>query len=439
MYNAFLIKTVSLDKKWSIYITIVTMLILLCYTYQRLPQTSFSFMDDSWMLLHNKYVYPKNYSITYLVNIFKRINDIQYSPLNTLYYSLIFKINGFDPYYYHLCNLVIHFFNSVLILVVSDKVLTIFKLNNSYLIACMVGIIWSIHPLNVEPVIWVSGSKILLCTLLTLLSMLFFINAILTSKKTINYLLSFSFFILSLFIKEQAIMTPFMFFSLLLFEKQGNPFKRKWNYSSLFFCIFCIVISVIFGWFTLKYVNNISDRNFTPITSYSLDKRFFFFFYCLRFYVINLLFPINLHYHYPYPIGPLDHTPLLYLLFPLFVVPFCIYLFLIIKKSRLSRFYLFCISIFFIQIILELQIVPMTRPAITADRYMYLPSVGLILAAFVYTRVMIQSYHFPHKIKRLVTTCCIIYFIFLFSYSHQLVKDWQQYNIIQNEQQEVNQ
>jgi hypothetical protein len=60
MHNAFLIKTVSLDKKWSMYITVVTMLLLLCYIYQSIPQTSFSFMDDSWMLLHNKYVYPKN-------------------------------------------------------------------------------------------------------------------------------------------------------------------------------------------------------------------------------------------------------------------------------------------------------------------------------------------------------------------------------------------
>jgi hypothetical protein len=52
MHNAFLIKTVSLDKKWSMYITVVTMLLLLCYIYQSIPQTSFSFMDDSWMLLH---------------------------------------------------------------------------------------------------------------------------------------------------------------------------------------------------------------------------------------------------------------------------------------------------------------------------------------------------------------------------------------------------
>ncbi len=70
------------------------------------------------------------YDFHYLYGIFKKDFDIQYSPLNTLYYSLVYKINGFDPYYYHLFNIILHLANAILVFYVVRNISGLFNYKN---------------------------------------------------------------------------------------------------------------------------------------------------------------------------------------------------------------------------------------------------------------------------------------------------------------------
>lgn len=52
--------------------------------------TGFSTVDDGWMLLSNEYV--TSLSVTNIQSIFTEPYHGQYSPLNTLYYALVYKL-----------------------------------------------------------------------------------------------------------------------------------------------------------------------------------------------------------------------------------------------------------------------------------------------------------------------------------------------------------
>jgi hypothetical protein len=407
----------------------IIVMLLSAYVYRPIATMSFCVADDPWMLLVNKYAHPGAYTPQYFHQVFTRINDIQYSPLNTLVYSLIYKFNAYDPYYFHLFNFSLHMVNGLLVLLLARKILLGFAIPNAGIVAYFVYLLWCLHPLNVEPVVWISGSKILICTFLTLVSFNCFVSGFLHNK-LLYYVVSMLFFVLSCFCKEQGIITPFMclLFAVCYRLKRGP----SWHIGqrATFFISLSLLFSIAFGVFTMYTVNELTKSNFVPVEAYPIGQRILLSFYCIRFYLINFLIPINLHYHYPFPIRPSGSLPLTYALFSLLFLSFCIFFALLIRKSRNFYFFTLCIGIFLLQIALELQIIPMTRPAIVADRYMYLPSFGLLLAGM---HLLVNKCYFiftNNKAQRLCAAFFIIYALYFTSYSNQLVKNWAQFNIV---------
>lgn len=376
-------KLVSLHYKFErrlcIFFAIIIYLILIAVTFGSLTTLGFATPDDHWMLLKNEFVHPDSLSWDYFVSVMKRINGIQYSPINTFYYYLVYKINGYDPYYFHIFNLLIHIFNSILLFIISKKLLFLFtKLKSTYL-SYFVCLIWVIHPFHVETIAWVSGSKILLCTFFTLLSLLFFLRGI-ESEKSIFYFGSLLFFLISFLCKEQAILTPVMIILIYVIFSYKSYHKLQVIKRPVITLGVMLLFTIVFTIFTL-YVNEFYNANNLPAGRYSFFERIVLSFYCLRFYIANLVLPINLHYGYAFPFVSGYSVPLLFTLYAIIFVPFMIIVYYLVRKCRYAHLYAACIGVFLVQISVELQVIPMTRPAIVADRYMYLPSFFLILIA----------------------------------------------------------
>jgi hypothetical protein len=173
--------------------------------------------------------------------------------------------------------------------------------------------------------------------------------------------------------------------------------------------------------------NNIESK-YIPLEKYSLFKRFYLIFYCLCFYVTNSIVPNNLHYHYFYPIKPDEALPFLYYVYPFLFVLVCFFLLKRIFASKFKWFYLLCIALMAIELSIELQVIPMTRPAIVADRYMYFPLFPLILMALVY--ISNSGYRKRTVFKRLMVPFAVIYLIFFVTYSNQLVLNWYAQNLL---------
>lgn len=402
----------------------LTLVLLVSFVYSPVASLSFSGPDDHWMLLKNPYVNPESYDWAYFKAIFKRVNDIQYSPLNTLYYSFVYKINGFDPYYFHVMNVAIHFCSTVSVYFLSKNVLSAFDIDNTELISFFTCLVWCIHPLNVEAVAWISGSKILICTLCTILSFNIFISGY-RKKKVHLLLVSFLLFVVSFFFKEQAIITPIMYLIFILFYKLKKNGKISFSIMDILFLFVSFTVSAFFIWHTI-HVNYGEAIVFPPIKYYPLTQYFFIVCYCFFFYVSNFFLPRGLHYNYDFPFEPYDITPIEFKLYPFIVLILVLVVVHLYRKSKNKYFNLFCICICLSQLSLELQVLPMTRPAVVADRYMYFPSITLIMASLVF----ISKYIHTTIFKQIVSPVLLLYVAYLVIYCNQMAGYWEHFNII---------
>lgn len=398
---------------------------LLFFVYSPVTSLSFSGPDDHWMLLKNNFVNHSSYNLEYFERIFRRVNNIQYSPLNTLYYSFIFKINGFDPYYFHLGNVLVHTLNAIAIFSLIQNILNSFLIKgNSMLISYLVTLFWAVHPLQVEVVAWISGSKILLCTFFTVLSFNMFITAA-VNKKTIYYATSLICFIISFFFKEQAIITPVMFLLFLIFYKLVRFKSLKFYPGEVITLILSFALTICFGLHTIN-VNYSEAKDFPPIIYYPIISRIILIVYCFYFYFTNLIIPRGLHYHIEFPFRPHEPIPFVFFIYAIISLAIVISISRYIYKSKYKIYFTFCILIVLSQLALQLQIIPMTRPAIVADRYMYFPSIMLLLAIitiFVNTR----KGAFAKLFYSTILASSITYFVL---YSNQLVNNWHNLNLI---------
>ncbi|MCS3556216.1 MULTISPECIES: hypothetical protein [unclassified Sphingobacterium] len=377
-------------------------LLLLVGVYSHFTSVWFSKPDDDWMLLDNILVTQFDLSYWYFKKVFMQINDIQYSPINTIYYALIYEIDGFNPFYFHFFSIAFHFFNFLLLYLIIPILIPELKQDN--FLVLIVSLLWLIHPLNVESVIWISASKVVLSTTCLLLSLLFFLKIKKSWRRTFFVSLCL---VMACFIKEQSILFPVVYLVLdLMF------FKQKVNVIEY---IIYFAFSVIFAVITLNINKTVMD-----LVEFSYVERISLSFYSIFWYLYNAILPSNLHYHYPFPIIPGQNLPWQSIFF---IVVFIISLsFLIISKFYKNKyFYLVLVSIILIS--LSLHIVPMYRKTICADRYMYQPL--LFLLPFL-TKLVIADNIRLQKYRYLIS---IAFLIFFSCYSNILVENWINLNI----------
>ncbi|WP_345212060.1 hypothetical protein [Mucilaginibacter gynuensis] len=403
------------------YVPAISVIILvLVFVYQPIASLGFAWFDDDWMLLNHKLIHPAEFNIAYVAKVFGTFNSLQYSPLNTLCYYFIYQINAYDPYWFHLFCFLIHILNTGLVYKISKRLFGRFNVQPATRLAYICCVIWAIHPLNVESVVWISASKIPLFSFFNMLAMLAFINYVDTGNKA-NYWLSVIAFILSCFVKEQAVVLPVILIIYLICIKKLSLLTLK---QYMFVLSPFIIVAIIFGIVTLIALKTAIGLA-TPISKYPFYQRIVFAFYCLCFYCFNFILPVDLHYHYSYPIKPNETLPWVYYTFiPAFIV-LATAAWRYLRQSINKRLYAFGIGFFLAHLALCLQIIPLSRPAIMADRYMYLPTLGLLLILVpVGYQYVIQLINHKGQIFKLALAIVILVIAGLCIYSRDLVYNW---------------
>lgn len=112
----------------------------------------------------------------------------------------------------------------------------------------------------------------------------------------------------------------------------------------------------------------------------------------------------------------------------IFVV-YCIYL------LRQRRIILFTSLFFLIHLLFVLHIIPISRFAIVADLYLYLPGVAIcLLIAYLFVTIM----HLKEKrVRRMMIVSLIIYSCYLGCYTNYYVRQWQNSDSIKKELREL--
>ncbi len=186
-------------------------------------QNKFLF-DDIHLILDNVFVRSFNFAPYYFKGLLSSSasSPVMFRPLLMLTFNFNYLMNAYNVFGYHVLNITIHIFNAyVLYLILS---LLFSSAHKGVLV--FVGLIFLMHPLNVEAVSYLSSRSDLLSLLFILLC---FLNFLFYEKNRIKKYMFFSslFLCLSLLAKELAISMPVFIFIYLLKKYGLKIFKKE--------------------------------------------------------------------------------------------------------------------------------------------------------------------------------------------------------------------
>lgn len=152
-------------------------------------------LDDPGNILQNSLI--KTLSVKGIIHFFYVFNDGNYYPLTLLLWTIGNAMGGINPFIYHFGNILLHLVNTML------AILLVRNITGKEMVALITGLLFALHPMHAEPVIWITSRKYLLYTFFFLLSLLFY-HKYLKDNTRKFYIYSLLFFLCSLLSKGMA-------------------------------------------------------------------------------------------------------------------------------------------------------------------------------------------------------------------------------------------
>ena len=302
---------------------------------------------------------------TGIKKMFTSYETDNYHPLTTLSYSIGHKLYGFDAQKFHRDNLILHLLNVALVFWLIQLLVGRIE------VSTIVTVFFAIHPMRVESVVWISERKDVLYSFFYLVSIISYNFYVKKNEK--KYLAcSFFLFLCSLLSKSAAVSLPMILF--LVDYHYGKKIMKETIAEKIPF----LLLSIILGLIAISSQSSANAIWVAP--DFPIFDRIFLVSYSVLFYIVKMVAPINLSALYLYPQKIDGFFPWIYYVCPIIIllIAIAIYRTKFFRRELIfgALFYLFSISP-------VLQIIPVGR-AITADRYSYIPYIGLfyIVAMF---------------------------------------------------------
>jgi len=293
-------------------------------------------------------------------------------PLTLLSFTMDYAVWGPDPFGYHLTNNILHAMNTalVLLLTVSLCARAARKDGAGPLWAGMAAaLLFGLHPLRVESVVWVAERKDVLCAFFFLLSVLAYLRYASGGKRAL-YAASLAAAALALLSKPMAVTLPAVLLLLDLYPL--NRFKtelKKALLEKLPFFTLSAAASAAAIWAQGR------GGALSPI-SMSLHEKGAAAIRAAVFYLYKTIVPVNLAPFYPHPgkTGVLTAETIISLLVLAAIAALCVVTF---KRRRYFTAALLCYIITLAPVSGIIQV----GSQAAADRYTYLPTISLFIIA----------------------------------------------------------
>ncbi|MFH1383741.1 MAG: tetratricopeptide repeat protein [Candidatus Omnitrophota bacterium] len=401
--------------------TVLMLAFIVCITFFAfMPSLYNPFIkwDDASYVTENPAIRDMTYRNIY--KLFTKPNVRMYVPLTMLSYAVEYHFFKLNPFIFHTTNLSLHLINTVLVFWL------IYLLTGNLTYCFIVSLLFGIHPLHVESVAWISERKDVLFSFFFLIAHYSYCLYLRANKK-LFYVFTFCFCLLSLFAKPTAMTLPFVLLATDYLAKR-KKLKRIFLEKIPFFILMFIFILI-----ALKAGCIDSEMQRSAI------HWFVFLFilplYSLTFYVVKLFFPVNLSCVHPY----VGHT---FVMNIPFLVVCAIMLFFayyimhrhiffrfpfakrIIKNYNKIRLIVFALLYFVVPLLPTLH-VPLLFNVIAAERYCYLPSIGI----FLIIAIACDWYYKKHRVNNVnqkilfITSSLVIIGIFSIT-TFQRCKAW---------------
>ena len=315
--------------------------------------------DDEFIIVKN----PATQHVTSIADLLLSPDVMKpyYRPLNRATYVLDYWLFGMSPSSFHAINIMIHLLNVFLLYLVCCRMAT------DRVSAFITALIFAVHPVNTEPVNFISARNNLLSLFFSLASFLLFLRGREGSGGW-SFLSAILFFF-GLLCKETALMV-FSLIALYAFLAQPSTFTAGlWKkVSTVLPYLASAGIYLIMRWSALDGIIGID-----PLAE-GLTERLALNYHILPHYLGLFLYPMDLTISHVVPKAGFLATPWLLLAWVAILLAVSL---MARWNSRAAMFGLFWFGLNYLPIA---NIVPIPSWPM-AERYMYIPAAGLCLVA----------------------------------------------------------
>jgi Tfp pilus assembly protein PilF len=364
------IRTDPTNEKWATLAVCFTLVAIIWFVFGQTLRFGFVNYDD------NEYVYD-NPHITSGLSVgafrwaFTHTQTANWHPLTTLSHMLDCQLYGVHPWGHHLDNVLLHCMVAILLF------LAIRRLTHAIWPSAFVAALFAIHPLRVESVAWISERKDVLSGVFFMLTLLAYARSVEVPQSKSRYWTVSIVFALGLMCKPTLVTLPFV---LLLFDwwpltriETESGWNRLWTSSRPLILekspLFVLSAGSCFA--TLLAQKAALDR----VVPVSLTWRVANGAVAYASYLLQMVWPVGMAVLYPHP---RDLLPLWQVnLAILFLVAFST----LAWVSRRKYPWVAVGWLWYLGMLVPMIGVFQVGNQARADRYTYLPQIGLYIIA----------------------------------------------------------
>jgi tetratricopeptide (TPR) repeat protein len=345
--------------------------------------------DDGRFIYDNKHI--TSISLDFLKWTFTN-REYQWSPLRWISHAVDYKIWRLNPFGHHLSSIILHSLNVFLVVILVFRLLGAVKLKmqpsplnedeikfrRKVLITGVVtGLLFGIHPLRVESVVWISERKDVLYAFFFLLSLISYLSYCAFSVKKrryLYYLLALVFFMMAVMSKAAAVTLPFVLILMDLYPLKRVNFRSG---LSVWLRVFWeklpfIGVSGAIAWINIGVHESLGAL--VPLVEVSFIGRALLAIKSISFYLWNTVWPFHLALVYGEPqFSTSEYIGSLFFVAGMTVA--CISLWFRGKRLWLA------VWIYYIIMLLPVSVVKIYSFSFAHDRYTYMSSIGPFLLA----------------------------------------------------------
>ena len=330
---------------------LAAILVITFVSYLPILKGEFLLWDDDVHVLEN--ITIRGLDLEHVLEMFTATVNKIYIPLTSFSFALEYHFFGYNPFVYHLDNVLLHLLVVVMVFFLGQR------LGLSREAAGVGALMFGVHPIHVESVAWITERKDVLYAAFYMAALLTYLRY-LEEKRSYGLWVTTMLGALSMLAKPMALSLPLVLILLDWFK--GRPLKGQAFIEKL---PLCVIIGAI-AWISYAAHARIPGEN---IVQSALIWPWTFTFYLRQFFFPYISVPL---YRLAKPVALTNPEYFLSLAVLVLVV-------LALARLRRNKWFVFAVLFYFFSIFFLLRFDETKDVNTVADRFMYLPSLGLCL------------------------------------------------------------